>query len=257
MEKQIETSITDGIGHICLNNPKRRNCLSQVLIEQLIQQLSEWESDERVKMIVLSGKGKSFCSGGDIHAMQELESQADISAYMEAASRLPKVIMELDKMVVAAVHGHAAGAGFSLALAADFIVAEVSAVFSISFQQIGLIPDLGLMKLLTERISVPLAKQWILEGKAWTAREADDLGIINILTEDNAKEAAHYWAVQLASGPLSTHKYVKYMLNHVSAEMGDYLLKESEFQQALLQTKDHKEGVQAFLEKRNPVFSGQ
>ncbi|QTM99566.1 enoyl-CoA hydratase/isomerase family protein [Sediminibacillus dalangtanensis] len=258
MEKQlIETTIMEGIGHIRLNDPERRNCLSLALMEQLTDQLSQWESDDRVKMIVLSGEGKTFCAGGDIHAMKNLQNQADISAYMKAASRLPQLITKLDKIVIAAVHGHAAGAGFSLALAADFIVAEVSAVFALRFRQIGLIPDLGLMKLLTERISVPLAKQWILEGKELTAKEADDLGIINHLSEHNAAVAAHSWAVQLASGPIGTHKYVKHMLNQVSVEMDDFLMKESQIQQVLLQTRDHKEGVQAFLEKRNPVFYGQ
>ncbi|WP_153462661.1 MULTISPECIES: enoyl-CoA hydratase/isomerase family protein [Sediminibacillus] len=258
MAKQlIETTITEGIGHIRLNDPQRRNCLSLELMKQLTDQLSEWESDDRVKLIVLTGKGKSFCAGGDIRAMQNLQSQADVSAYMEAASRLPRLLTELDKIVIAAVQGYAAGAGFSLALAADFIVADKSAVFALSFRQIGLIPDLGLMKFLSQRISVPLVKQWILEGKELEAKEAEELGIISLLSEHKAEEVAHSWAVQLASGPIGTHKYVKRMLNQASAEMDDFLRKESKIQQVLSQTKDHKEGVQAFLEKRKPVFLGQ
>lgn len=247
--------IENGIGFIRLNRPEKLNSLSSDLVESFTHNLESLGKNENVKVIIVSGEGKGFCAGGDLETMKNLSQANDKLEYMQKASALTKTILNLDKYVVSAVHGFAAGAGYSLALASDFIVANKSAKFGLSFVNVGVIPDLGLMKLLSERVPLSLAKEWILSGKIMTAEEAKNWGIINRITEGDVLQEAIEFSQFILNGPQGSNKYVKQMLNHgVQLSWDDVLEKENMIQALLMQSEDYEEGISAFYEKRAPQF---
>ncbi|MCQ6280929.1 enoyl-CoA hydratase/isomerase family protein [Bacillus sp. EB600] len=255
MNEATLIKIENGIGFIRLNRPEKLNSLSNDLVESFTHNLESLGKNENVKVIIVSGEGKGFCAGGDLETMKNLSQANEKLAYMKKASALTKTILNLDKYVVSAVHGFAAGAGYSLALASDFIVANKSAKFGLSFVNVGVIPDLGLMKLLSERVPLSLAKEWILTGKIMTAEEAKNWGIINRITEGDVLEEAIEFSQFILNGPQVSNKYVKQMLNHgVKLSWDDVLGQENMIQALLMQSEDYEEGINAFYEKRAPQF---
>lgn len=258
MENLVESTVENGIGYLTLNRPDKLNALSRPLVEEVIASLDLLSKDEKVKVIILSGQGKAFSAGGDIASMTELSNAYEVAEWIEFVSGLSQKIITIDKYVIAAVHGYAAGAGFSIALAADFIVADENAKFALSFSNIGLIPDLGLIKLLTERVSPPIAKEWISSAKVISAEEAKAHGLINRISEGSVIDSATEFAQFIVNGPPLSNKYVKYLVNHVGElHKETAFMQENMIQAMLLQTGDHKEGVAAFFEKRSPAFSGK
>ncbi|MBT2582669.1 enoyl-CoA hydratase/isomerase family protein [Planococcus sp. ISL-109] len=258
MGNLVKTEVQESIAKLRMNRPDKLNALSREMVEEMLAALKQLESDPSVKVIILSGEGKAFSAGGDIAAMKSLGGAHEVAEWIDFVSSLSKAIMDSDKYIVAAVHGYAAGAGFSLALAADFIVAEEEAKFALSFSNIGLIPDLGLIKALRKRISPPLAKEWISSAKVISAQQAERHGLINQISSGNVEEAATAFAEFLARGPGISNKYVKYLVNHLDELPQEAaFMQENLIQTMLLQTEDHKEGVTAFFEKRKPEFQGR
>ncbi len=246
------------MGLITMNRPEKLNALSKNMVADLIEAFDVLSKDGNVRVIILSGKGKSFCAGGDISSMSGISSSYEASEWIEYVSSLSRKIVELDKYVIAAVHGYAAGAGFSLALACDFIIAERGAKFALSFTNIGLIPDLGLIRMLSERISPPIAKEWISSGKEISAEEAFEKDIINRVTDQSVVSEAKSFAEFIINGPMVTNKYVKYLINHIKdLPLDSTFMKENMIQTMLLLTDDHREGIKAFFEKRKPTFKGR
>lgn len=257
-EQVVHVHIANGIGHIQMNRPKQLNSLSPNLVTGLIEALREMENQPEVKVILLSGEGKGFCGGGDLETMKTFTRPDEIANYMQSTSQLTKVLLELNKYVVSAVHGFAAGAGYSLALASDFIVADRAAKFALSFVNVGLIPDLGLIKLLCERVPRVVVKEWIATGKVITAEEALSHGIINRLAEGDLLANAREFAQLIVNGPAISNKFVKHLVKHAaSLDWDTALMHENMIQTFLLQTEDHQEGVKAFYEKRRPQFAGR
>ncbi len=258
MGNLVEIETSNQIGLIRMSRPEKLNALSKEMVDNLLQALEELSKAQDVKVIILAGEGKSFCAGGDIESMKSLDDPNGIVEWIEYVSCVTQKILNLDKYVIAAVHGYAAGAGFSLALAADFIVAQSSSKLALSFSNIGLIPDLGLIKALAERVSPPIAKEWISSAKVLSAEEAYAYQIINLITEENVIEAAKKYAQFILDGPPISNKYVKYLVNHVGELHLETAFKQENMIQAfLLQTEDHKEGVSSFFEKRKPRFKGK
>lgn len=254
----MEIEIKNRIGHIILNRPDKLNALSREMVEQVIHSLNTMLQDDAIKAIIVSGSGKAFCAGGDIGSMKNLSDANEVVKWIDFVSGLSKKLMDMDKYVIAAVHGYAAGAGFSIALAADFIIADENAKFALSFTNIGLIPDLGLIKLLTERVSPPIAKEWISSGKVISAQEAHSNGIINRITEGSVVDEAFKFAEFIVKWPSISNKYVKYLVNHVGElHKETAFMQENLIQTMLLQTQDHKEGITAFFEKREAQFTGK
>ncbi|GGC89489.1 enoyl-CoA hydratase [Thalassobacillus devorans] len=245
-------------GWLTMNRPDKLNALSRELVAEMKNGLDQLSENENVKVIVLSGEGKSFCAGGDIASMNDIASSSEAAKWVEYVSSLSRKILEIDKYVVAAIHGYAAGAGFSLALACDFIIAKKDAKFALSFSNIGLIPDLGLIRSLSERVPSPIAKEWISSSKIVTAVEAHEQGIVNRLTEGSLYDEVTDFTKFIEEGPNVVNKYVKFLINHIDdASLDNYFMTENIIQTTLLQTYDHKEGVQAFFEKRKPHFQGR
>ncbi|WP_434400195.1 enoyl-CoA hydratase/isomerase family protein [Planococcus sp. 11815] len=258
MGNLVQTEVNGAIAKLHMNRPDKLNALSREMVEEMLAALKRLEGDPAVRAIVLSGEGKAFSAGGDIASMKSLGNAHEVAEWIDFISSLSKALMDSDKPVIAAVHGYAAGAGFSLALAADFIVADEDAKFALSFSNIGLIPDLGLIKALRKRISPPLAKEWIASAKVISAQEAQDHGLINRISRGDVGKAAMEFAEFLAQGPAISNKYVKYLVNHLDELPQEAtFMQENLIQTLLLQTEDHKEGIAAFFEKRTPEFQGK
>lgn len=258
MTKQLLVEIKDEIAFLTLNRPDKLNAFSPELVQALIDELKAAEQNDDVKAIVLIGSGRAFCAGGDISTMDSRRDPGTITKSMKFSSSLTQTILSLDKYVIAAVHGYAAGAGFSLALACDFIVADEEAQFISSFNNIGLIPDLGLVKLLAERVPAPRAKEWISSSKRVTATEGKEAGIVSRVVTGDLQEEVIKFASFIVDGPPLANKYVKYLINHAS-EFSHHtsIMQENMIQSLMFQTADAKEGVAAFREKRKPDFKGE
>ncbi|MFF2445673.1 enoyl-CoA hydratase/isomerase family protein [Neobacillus sp. NPDC058068] len=257
MSEAIKVSVQNGIGSISFNRPEKLNSLSTDLVEALTEALQTLDKNADVKVVLLSGEGKSYCAGGDLETIMQFTKPSDIASYLHKAINLTRMILNMEKYVISAVHGYAAGAGFSLALASDFIVADRSAKFGLSFVNLGVIPDLGLMKLLSERVPLAIAKEWIVSGKIIGMEEAKNWGIVNKVVEGDLLQEASEFAQVILKGPPISNKYVKKMLNHsVHLPWETFLEQEVTVQAHLLATEDIQEGLNAFLEKRAPEFKG-
>jgi enoyl-CoA hydratase/carnithine racemase len=242
------------VGVLTLNVPARRNALSQALRHMLLERLRAIETDPGVRAVVLCGAGGTFCSGGDLTEMQTT-NVADARARMAFAHQIVRALIKSAKPVVAAVDGWAAGAGMSIALCCDFVVAAADARFVASFGNVGLIGDFGLLHTLPRRVGDAWARRILLLGEPVDAAVAERIGLAHVVVPSGtAREAALEWAAKLAKrAPLSI-AVTKALL----ADGIDVLLeRELEEQAKLFQSADHAEGKAAFAAKRPPRFQGR
>lgn len=245
-----------GISYITLNRPKQYNALDGEMLEKLLTIIKEIEkNDDRI--VILSGKGDAFCAGGDISMMGKNMEQQQMKSLMNTIKDISLKLYLLPKIVISVVHGSAAGLGLSMALNSDFIVAHHKAKFGMLFAGIGLIPDGGGHFFLRERLGTHQAKQFIWGLQQIQSEQAKRLGMVDIISED-VQEASLHLVNQLQTSALQAIIKSK-MIYHEQRknELIDYLYAESSAQLEMGQTRDHEEGVQAFLEKRKPHFSGK
>lgn len=256
--EHIEVEQEKGICLVTLNKPEVRNALVPELMLELIDFFREVKSSEEINAIILTGKGTSFCAGGNIKGFKEMLA-VDARKRMRQSQQLVSSIVELDQPVIAAVNGSAAGAGFSLALACDLIIASRNAVFSSSFTKIGLVPDLGAAYFLPKLVGAHVAKQIMFSAEPISADKAKELRIVNEVYngEDLLKEA-YKWAERLSSAAGTAIGLTKRLINlSHNASFKEYLEQEALSQAVAFQTEDLQEGVKAFFEKRPPVFTGK
>ena len=177
---------------------------------------------------------------------------------LKTGQRLVRAMNELEKPIIAAIRGFAAGAGASIALAADFIIASEEARFSLGFVKIGLIPDWGLFYYLPQRVGLTRAKELMFTGDPIGAVEAERIGLINrVVPGERLDEEAGAWAARFAAGPGQAYAMIKQALNRCPASLETLMEMESTMQAVAFTSDDFDEGRRAFLEKRKPKFQGR
>lgn len=254
----VKVEKNNGVLTLTLNRPDRLNAFSAEMISTLKAEISLAKDDEQIRVIVLRGEGRAFSAGGDVKGMGA-GSPTQTYAHIGRLNELIIQMQALEKPIICAVHGYAAGAGFNLALASDLIVAEEDTKFILSFAKVGLISDGGGLYFTPRLIGIHRAKELLFTAKPITAEEAKNLGIVNqIFTKERFREEVTAYATELAQGPTVAYGFIKKIANQsLTATLEDVLELERITQATVVTTNDHKEGVRAFKEKRGPQFSGK
>ena len=256
--EHIEVKQENGIALVSLNRPEVRNALVPELMLELLDFFGKLKTSEEIKVIILTGKGSSFCAGGNIKGFKQT-SAVEARKRMIQSQQLITSIFELEQPVIAAVNGAAAGAGLSLALACDLIIASEKAKFASSFTKIGLVPDLGAAYFLPKLVGAHIAKQIMFSGEPINAVQAKSLGIVNeIYNEDELLAEAYKWAEKLSHAAGVAVGLTKRLINSShNMSFKEFLEQEALSQALAFQTEDLQEGVKAFFEKRPPIFTGK
>jgi 2-(1,2-epoxy-1,2-dihydrophenyl)acetyl-CoA isomerase len=247
-----------GVLTLTLNRPKA-NAFDQGLVDALLDALRRAEAEASVRSIILTGAGSVFSAGQDVTALGAVDGQVSFRRHLERTyNRLILRVRRLEKPVVGAINGAAAGAGLGLALAADIRLAARSARFVFGFTGIGLTTDSATSLMLPLLIGLARASEVAFTNAPVSAEQALSYGLVNRVVDDTdlAAEAAKL-AAQLAAGPTRALGLTKRAFNHaLLPHLEDVLDYEAHLQEAAGRTADHREGVKAFLEKRKPVFRG-
>ncbi len=259
MSDTIHLEIIDGVGKITLHRPKVFNSFNQEMSMAAQEALDQCANDKSVRAIYLTGNGKAFCAGQDLAEAID-PNGPDIKRIVdEHYNPLIKRLRTIEKPIVCAVNGVAAGAGANVALAADIVVAKKSAVFIQAFSSIGLIPDSGGTFILPRLIGWQKASAYMMLADKIDGVEAERVGMIyKYFKDEEFEDASWKIALKLARLPTKGLGLTKRLLNmSYHNDLDAQLNAEGEVQVMAAATHDFKEGVQAFLEKRKPEFMGE
>lgn len=246
------------IATLSLNRPEAMNAMNDVMMRELAESLESLKEDRSIQAVIIKGEGHAFSAGGDIKAMIDTESPLNIEDAMVYLSRIATALYTLPQITIASVHGAAAGLGFSMVLGCDIIITEENSKLAMNFIGIGLVPDGGGHFFLKERVGIPKAKQLMWSGQLFTGKEAQKIGLVDEVASDGLGQAtAEAYAQKLLQSPLAAMIASKEILHASKLQDLEIILeKEAKMQSAMRQTADHIEGINAFVEKRTPVFKG-
>ena len=246
-----------GVATLTLNRPDALNALNATMRRELAAAFRAAAKDDATRAVVITGAGRGFCAGADLRGGT---GERDFRRVLTTEyNPLIEAIRTLPKPVVAAVNGVAAGAGVSLAFAADLVVAADDARFVPAFARIGLVPDSGLTRALVRGVGRHRAFEILMGERQLGADDARDLGLVAaVVPGDRLMEVAGQVARRLAAGPTTAIGLTKRLLNRAEdGTLADALAVEAALQDVSGRTDDHAEGVAAFGEKRDPEFSGR
>lgn len=255
--------VNDGVATLTFNRPDRLNALSPDMIGQAIAEVERLAADPDVRCIVVTGAGRGFCAGGDVQAMNEGQGKEQTFEQrldrQRRSHRLSALLYTVPKVTIAAVNGAAAGAGLSIALACDLAIASDKAKFTTAFAKVGFGGDFGITWPLTRLLGECKAKELLFLSDVLTAEQALSLGLVNqVVPQEEFAGSVQALATRIARGPQVSYRYMKENVRLSSAQ--DYLSlldREAWTHLRCGDTEDHREGTRAFVEKREPKFSGR
>jgi enoyl-CoA hydratase/carnithine racemase len=255
--------VEDEIATITLNRPEALNALTFEIYAQLRDLMVELKRDDRVKVLIITGADKAFCAGGDVRRIIGELFERDMRGHLEFARMTGALIQnmrQLDKPIIAAVNGMAAGAGAVIALAADLRVASEQAKFAFLFTKVGLTgADMGAAYLLPRVVGQGRASELLMFGDTVDAATAERYGLVNkVVPHDQLLPAAREWAERLKQGPTLALAMTKTMINNEwNMDLASAIEAEAQAQALLLMGDDHKRFFEAFKAKQKPEFSGR
>jgi enoyl-CoA hydratase/carnithine racemase len=268
--KDLLFSVENGVAKITLNRPERLNAFSVEMIELWIEALETVRDSENIRVLVISGNGRGFCSGGDIKSMQngqgflhsdgteDLTSTALArkNAIWKKVQRIPLILQEIDKPVIAVIHGFAFGAGFDMTLACDIRIAAESTLISESYVKAGLVPGDGGAYFLPRLIGVDRALELLWTGKVLAAQEAWEMGLLtHVVEEDKIEEFVNQYVQKLVEGPQQAIRLTKRAVYQgLDINLRTSLDMVSSSLSIVTELEDHHEGIKAIIEKRMPNF---
>ena len=251
--------IKEHVAIIILNRPEKYNAFNGEMAISMQEKLDECKESKNIRAVYITGAGNAFSSGQDLDEVVDPNGPDVTSILSKHYNPIIKRIRKLEKPVVAAINGVAAGAGANIALCCDITLASKSASFIQAFSKIGLIPDSGGTYFLPRLVGWQKATALCMLGEKITADEAERIGMIyKVFPDDVFKEETMKLATMLSHMPTRALAYTKNVLNNsLVNNYEDQLHDEEIFQERAGRTLDYKEGVQAFLEKRKPIFKGE
>lgn len=251
----------DNIATIILNRPEKLNAVIPQMVEELIEATGSVGRDDTIKVIILTGAGRAFCAGGDTSSFSMFQTE-DSTRLMKHFAQLGEVILNLRntaKPTLAAVNGPAIGAGFSLALGCDIILASEGAKFSVAFVRMALHPEGGVTYILPRLVGTARACELIFTGKIIDAKEAERIGLVNqVVPQEQLEDRVKELAKSLAKAPPLALGLSKISLYQgIDISLTSAIEREARAQTICMSTKDVREAANAFLEKRPPTFVGE
>jgi 2-(1,2-epoxy-1,2-dihydrophenyl)acetyl-CoA isomerase len=259
----ILMDVQDHIATITLNRPERLNALGQTMREDLLAAILRARDETDIRVLLITGAGRAFCSGGDVKEMSDrVASGATSRRELEIWPVRDRILAEMrgmPKPVIAVVNGVAAGAGCNLALGCDMRIASDRAGFTQAFVKRGLHPDWGGTYFMPRMLGIPRAFEFILSGDVISAQQALDWGLVNrVVPQAGLKDAALEWARKFAAGPPVVYALAKRAIyRNLDADLTSALEYEAYAQRVVWTTEDAAEGIRAFVEKRPPQFTGK
>ena len=263
MTEAVTVDVENGVATLTLNRPDQRNALSVEMTGALLDAIDDLEGHEEARCLVITGRGKTFCAGGDIDAMAErmageVSLAESVRHIQQDTSRAIRRVREFHLPTVAKLDGVAYGAGANLAIACDCVVASEDARISFGFRQVGLAVDSGTSYLLPRVVGENVAKELVFTGELLDAERAADLGIFNhVYPTDSFEDEADSFVERIASGPTVALETSKRLVNQgLESSFKEAVDDEASAQAAVFETGDHREGANAFMEGREPEFEG-
>jgi 2-(1,2-epoxy-1,2-dihydrophenyl)acetyl-CoA isomerase len=264
MSSDLLEDVKDGVARLTMNRPDRLNALSRDMLDALLAALPRLAADPAVGVVVITGAGRAFCSGGDVKAMAEgreaegetLETRAQA---LRSRMEVSRWLHEMSKPTIAMIRGAAAGAGLSMALACDLRVASDNAKLGTAFARVGYSGDFGGSWFLTQLVGTARARELYYTAELVDAKRALELGMVNRVVPDAALEdETTALAQRIAAGPPIALAYMKRNMNAAeSGTLKDSLDLEAWHHTRTGLTEDHREAARAFVDKRAPVFKGR
>lgn len=252
--------VKDLVATITLNRPKALNAFNTEMIVETTKAFKQAGRDRAVRCIVITGSGRAFSSGQDLKDVEDRGDDFSIGDHIRRGyNRLILQMASLEKPIVAAVNGIAAGAGCGIALAADIRIASEYGSFMLAFSRVGLVPDSGTTWMLPKIIGYSRAYEMAVTAEKISAERASELGLVNkVVPAVQLNEIVAAWAGMLANGPTLAFGLTKRAMYHsATGTLEESLEYESMLQDLADRSRDREEGVQAFIEKRTPKFLGE
>ena len=256
----IRFQVDASVATITLHRPDRLNALTTQMSRELLDAMKACARDDAIRCVVITGAGRGFCAGQDLAELAQVPPGWTVGDHLRRGyHRLIQAMRELEKPIIAQVNGVAAGAGLGIALAADLRIASEKASFVTAFIGIALAPDSGVSWHLQRLVGPAIAFDLLTTGRKVQAQEALSMGLVNqVVPAEELDTTVRELASRYAQGPTRSIGLTKRVLNRVATmTLAEALEYEAQIQDVAIRTQDHREGVQAFLEKRPPRFQGR